>query len=129
MSDFISKFFNAEPIIPTKFQAPSGFIYEVDGILLTNVTSANINVMVIPFQTEAIGALALANRNFIFMGNLQIAGSFNYMPLEKPVRTRYLSIVSDSGGNASCGVVIFYRLVKATMAERIWEFVRRGKNP
>lgn len=52
-----------------------------------------------------------------------------YVHFTVPIKTKYISMGRFGGTGFNGHVIINYRFVKASMADLVWEFLKRGKNP
>ena len=125
----ISEQFQTQNLFPyIKFKAPTGFLYEVHSIYGSIYTSASNQIGVLARAVEEPDDFSMASNPMLFSIDAGVIHT-GFVQFPVPEQTKYLTIVSDNDTVCGVHIVINYKLVKATIADQIWEFVRRGKNP
>jgi hypothetical protein len=126
--DFISEVYVSQQD-ERQFTAPSGTMYQIHGVAITNFSSAGAQFLITDRYVEE--DLASINRagDVFFAFDLAIDGNNMVLMLPEPIKTKHFSMGPDVEAPVAVVVIVYYTLIKATTEELVWEFIRRGKNP
>lgn len=121
---------NALNAVAKKFRAPKGFMFDLYGFYSVPSTVGDNGLFILPTQVEERDEISLDSSGFIWYIDTNINEHTGQMlPKDHPIKTKYISIRSDSGIAFQQLLTLFYELSKASTVELIWEFLKRGKNP
>lgn len=126
--DIISEIYEGTAEI-RRFTAPSGHMYLVKGFQFSNFASASARFIISREYAEEGTAILTDERGCMFSFDLAIDGMADSLCLQDGILTKHISMGFKASAGYSCTIRIYYELVKASMAELVWEFLKRGKQP
>lgn len=112
-----------------RFSAPSGKMYLIKGFQLTNFTSAPNKLIISRRYAEEEFVLVTDDNDAIFAVDLSIDGLAESLYLQDGIESKHITIGFEAVAGAKVSLKIYYLLVKASMSDLVWEFLKRGKSP
>ena len=105
-----------------RYKAPSGKVYNIWGALITNNASVANRIHFVNRNIEQGEYITDIDENF-FSVDLITDGVTHSIMLPKPIRTKYLTIGTESNTNIDCFYIVYFELANAPIHELIWEFI------
>ena len=112
-----------------RFKAPSGKLYKIHAIGVTNFGASTTQLMIVDRYVEEEHNTIPIGSNPFFAWDGGLDGHYASITLPKPIIAKYISMGSASTANLVLIVTVYYTLEKATLTDLVYEFVSRGKNP
>lgn len=116
---------------PVRFKAPTRKMYKIYSIHFSVFSAGRNDVLVSAKSIEDVaGNLPNTEGGRIAIMACDIVGTnfeVNFSVL--PVETKYITLGHITSATMACQVVINYDLFTPSIADLIWEFISRGKNP
>jgi hypothetical protein len=110
------------------YKAPTGYMYQIIGINVSNFDTDSNQFVVSDFQSEDRDTLSIEQGFFVM--DLAVDGTSHYVYFgDHGITCKFLSVGPSSDIAIQVVFTIYYKLVKASTPELIKEFVARGKNP
>lgn len=115
---------------PILSKAPSGTLYEVYGFygIVMGTGSNRFSILSAPVEEELAEFSPQEGKtgNLLFMIETDAAISASFL-LSNPVRTKYLTFIRGGATSAVALLMVDYKLVKASRAELIWEWLSKRR--
>lgn len=109
--------------------APSGMIYNVHAILVTNFSSSSIQFLMTNRYVEEDIDFINREGNIFFAMDGAIDGENVFVSLPEPLKMKYITMGGHVLSNMNLIAIVYYTLKKANLNDLIYEFISRGKSP
>lgn len=110
-------------------KAPKGKMFAIYGAQFVTFSGVANTLAVEGRDPEERVVSGMDETSALFVFACDEDGHMLSVILPKPIKRKRIVLMPRDGTDMQCYIIVYYELIDVSMADLIWEFVRRGKNP